>query len=32
LLYIPKEDDIKIWMSEITSAEIQQDRDLKFWA
>jgi hypothetical protein len=32
LLYIPKEDDLKIWKSEIISAEIQQDRDLKFWA
>jgi hypothetical protein len=30
-LYIPKEDNLKIWISEITSSEIQQDRDLVFW-
>ena len=32
LLWISKEDDLKIWISEITSSEIQQDRDLMFWA
>jgi hypothetical protein len=32
LLYIPKEDDLKIWIPEITSSEIQEDRDLMFWA
>jgi hypothetical protein len=32
LLSISKEDDLKIWISEITSSEIQQDRDLMFWA
>jgi hypothetical protein len=31
LLYIPKEDDLKIRISEIISSEIQQDRDLVFW-
>jgi hypothetical protein len=30
LLYIPKEDGLKIWISEITNSEIQQDRDLVF--
>jgi hypothetical protein len=31
LLYIPKEDDKKIWSLEITNSEIQKDRDLVFW-
>jgi hypothetical protein len=31
LLCIPKEGDLKILISEITSSEIQQDRDLMFW-
>jgi hypothetical protein len=31
LLYIPKEDDLKISISEITGSKIQQDRDLGFW-
>jgi hypothetical protein len=30
LIYILKEDDLKIWISEIISSEIQQDRDLAF--
>jgi hypothetical protein len=30
-LYTLKEDDLKFWISEITSSEIQQDRDLVFW-
>jgi hypothetical protein len=29
-LYTLKEDDPKIWISEIISSEIQQDRDLAF--
>jgi hypothetical protein len=29
-LYTLKEDDLKIWISEITSSEIQQDRELSF--
>jgi hypothetical protein len=32
LLYISKKDDLKIWISEITNSEIQQDRGLMFQA